>query len=844
VATAELKNPFTGQTYAHAIQQYKDRDPRAPLFGFRRRALVHFAVDPDLVYMTTRLERAATRFLPFNRGRDRGAGNPDNPLGYKTAYLWEEVWARDCWLDILARFIHLQIETRKDPETGKERRSETLVFPRYHQLDAVTRLIAAARDDGPGRNYLIQHSAGSGKSNSIGWLAHRLASLHGEDDRPVFDGVVVITDRRVLDKQLQDVIYQFEHQTGVVERITGERAGKGAELSAALSAGKRIVVATLHSFSSTAMMVDSLEGRRFAVIVDEAHSSQTGEGAATMKRILSGHEDDQEPEAEETTEDRIIQAIQARGPQPNLSFFAFTATPKKRTLELFGTPGPDARPQPFHEYSMRQAIEEGFILDVLKHYTTYRAYYRLEKAIEEDPEVDKRRARRAIARFMSLHPHNLAQKTEVMVEHFRAHTRDKIGGRAKAMVVTRSRLHAVRYFQHFQRYIREHRYDDMGVLVAFSGTVIDPEGGEYTEPGLNGFGERELPERFAKDDAHVLIVAEKYQTGFDQPLLHTMYVDKKLDGINAVQTLSRLNRTHPGKDDTFILDFVNEAEEIREAFKPFYEVTEIDAPTGPNQIYMLRTRLDEFQYYWWQEVEGFAEVFYRPKGEQAATDQARLHAFVDPAVSRFKDEPDEERREAFRSLLVGYLRMYALLSQMVDYLGADYEKLYSFGRLLRTKLPRRESEGELELDGDVALAYYRLSQTSEGDRSLQPGDREPVTGAAEVGTSRPKDDQRSPLSEIISTINDRFGTDWKPEDRLLFDQVVEDLAHDDELGEQARANDLDNFKHVFDPKALDAFIQRMERNSGIASQVLNNREMLAALMAAMMREVYDRARNE
>jgi type I restriction enzyme, R subunit len=511
VATAELKNPFTGQTYAHAIQQYKVRDPGAPLFGFKRRALVHFAVDPDLIYMTTRLEGPATRFLPFNRGRDRGAGNPDNPHGYKTAYLWQEVWARDCWLDVLARFVHLQVETEKDPNTGRERRSEKVVFPRYHQLDAVTKVIAAAREDGPGRNYLIQHSAGSGKSNSIGWLAHRLASLHGEDDRPVFDGVVVITDRRVLDEQLQDVIYQFEHQSGVVERITGERAAKGAELSAALNAGKRIVVVTLHSFSSTALMVDSLEGRRFAVIVDEAHSSQTGEGAATMKRILSGHEDDQEPEVEETTEDQIIRAIQARGPQPNLSFFAFTATPKKRTLELFGTKGVGGLPQPFHEYSMRQAIEEGFILDVLKHYTTYRAYYRLEKAIEDDPEVDKRRARRAIARFMSLHPHNLAQKTEVMVEHFRAHTQHKVGGRAKAMVVTRSRLHAVRYFQHFQRYIREHRYNDLGVLVAFSGTVIDPEGGEYTEPGLNGFGERELPDRFAKDDAHVLIVAEKYR---------------------------------------------------------------------------------------------------------------------------------------------------------------------------------------------------------------------------------------------------------------------------------------------------------------------------------------------
>ena len=662
----------------------------------------------------------------------------------------------------------------------------------------------------------------------------------------MFDGVVVITDRRVLDKQLQAVIYQFEQQTGVVERITGERAAKGAELSAALNAGKRIVVVTLHSFGSTAVMVDNLAGRRFAVIVDEAHSSQTGEGAASMKRILSGRENEQEADEEETTEDRIVRAIEARGPQENLSFFAFTATPKKRTLELFGVPGPDGDPIAFHEYSMRQAIEEGFILDVLKNYTTYRAYYRLEKAIDDDPDVDKSRARRAIAKFMTLHPHNLAQKTEVMVEHFRDHTRHKIGGKAKAMVVTRSRLHAVRYWQAFKSYIERKGYKDLGVLVAFSGEVQDPDdpSGRYTEPGLNGFGERELPERFAKDDAHVLIVAEKYQTGFDQPLLHTMYVDKKLDGIAAVQTLSRLNRTCAGKDDTFVLDFENEAEDIAAAFKPFYEVSEIDAPTDPNQIYTLKTKLDECQYYWWQEVEDFSDIFYLPKAKQTKNDQGRLHALVDKAVARFKaDEEDEEKREGFRSLLASYLRMYALLSQLVDYLGPDLEKLYSYGRMLRTKLPRREKEGELELDGDVALAYYRLNKTSEGDRSLEPGDREAITGPMEVGTSKPKDDQTSPLSEIVKVVNERFNTDWRPEDRLLLDQIVEDLAGDEELNEQARANDLDNFRHVFDPKALDAFIQRMERNKEVAGKILNDSEIRTLVMAQMMREVYGRARS-
>lgn len=596
VATAELKNPFTGQTVENAKHQYRhDRDPKEPLLRWKARALVHFAVDPDLAFMATKLDGKDTAFLPFNRGRGTGAGNPDNPSGYRTAYLWEEVWAKDNWLDILGRFVHVE-----KSDKGKDK---AVVFPRYHQWDAVRRVLAHVRARGAGENYLIEHSAGSGKSNSIAWLAHRLSGLHGADDRPIFTSVIVITDRRVLDRQLQDTIYQFEHKSGVVEKIDTD----SAQLAAALNRGTPIVISTIQKFGFILDKLSAGGDRRYAVIVDEAHGSQTGESAASLKRALAAttlekaegedRAEDDEASAEDEIEAEVRKVIGARGRQTNLSFFAFTATPKKKTMELFGEPGPDGKPGAFHLYSMRQAIEEGFILDVLRGYATYKTYYRFAKAVEDDPQVEKDKAKRAIARSASLHPHNLAQKAEVMVEHFRAHTRHRIGGRAKAMVVTRSRLHAVRYKEAFDTYLKRQGYDDLGVLVAFSGTVI-ADGGPYTEAGMNGFPEGQLREKFAGDGYQVLLVAEKYQTGFDQPLLHTMFVDKKLKGLKAVQTLSRLNRTREGKEDTFVLDFENEAEEIKEAFAPYYERPEIDEPTDPNQLYRLKTSLEGFQFFW------------------------------------------------------------------------------------------------------------------------------------------------------------------------------------------------------------------------------------------------------
>jgi type I restriction enzyme R subunit len=833
IATAELKNPLTGQSAAHARAQYRaDRDPREPLLRWKSRCLVHFAVDPDEVSMTTRLAGKSTHFLPFNRGRGTRAGNPDNPGGYKTAYLWESVWAKDTWMEILARFLHI--------EKTEKGRDKEIIFPRFHQLDAVTRLLTDVRARGAGHSYLIEHSAGSGKSNSIAWLAHHLSGLHGVDDKPAFSSVIVITDRRVLDKQLQDNIYQFEHKQGVVEKIDTD----SAQLAAALNRGTPIIISTIQKFSFVLDRIKAGGARRYAVIVDEAHGSQTGESAANLKRVLAAttlERAESEEAGDEEIDDEVLKAVQARGRQPNLSFFAFTATPKKKTMELFGTIGPDGKARPFHLYSMRQAIEEGFILDVLKHYTTYKTYYRFAKAAKEDPEVDKRRARQAIARFASLHPHNLAQKTAVMVEHFRHHTRHKIGGRAKAMVVTRSRLHAVRYKRAFDAYLREHGYADLGVLVAFSGTVID-EGDEFTEAGINGFGERELPARFEEADYHLLIVAEKYQTGFDQPLLHTMFVDKKLKGLKAVQTLSRLNRMGAGKEDTFILDFENTAEEIKEAFAPYYEQPEIDEPTDPNLLYTLKTGLEGFQYFWRQEVEDFARVFFKPRAAQKPSDQGLLHRALDPAVGRFSAEPDAERREAFRSQLASFVRLYGFASQIAAFGDPALEKLYAFARMLARKLPRREGGAALDLDDDVSLAYYRLDRTFTGAVAPDGADALPLGGPTEVGTAAPKDAAKSPLSQVITLLNERFGTDFNERDRLFMEQVVGDLAADDTLAEQARRNSIDNFRHAFDPKAREAVIGRTERNEAISSQFMSNPEFRGIVLDAMLQEFYERAR--
>jgi type I restriction enzyme R subunit len=691
VATAELKNPWTDQTVEDAKHQYKtDRDPGEPVLKFKRGALVHFAVDTHEVEYTTELAGQDTHFLPFNRGHDGGAGNPQHESGHRTAYLWEDVWAKDSWMEIIQRFIHIdEEEIVKDGVKVDE--EETMIFPRYHQLDCVRKLVDSARENGAGEDYLVQHSTGSGKSKSIAWLVHRLTSLHDDNDETVFDGVVVVTDRTVLDTQLRNTIYELDHKTGVVKAIKGEGKSKSEELAQALEAGKPVIITTLQTFPYVIEHTQGLPERDYAIVVDEAHSSQTGDMAKEMKQILSG----QDIGEDDDWEDLLAKSANARGQQESLSFFAFTATPKGKTLEAFGhTPEDGDKPEPFHLYSMRQAIEEGFILDPLQHYTTYETFYGLAKAIKEDPQVPEKKAVKAISRFLKLHPHNISQKVKIIVEHFREHTQHKIGGKAKAMVVTSSRVHAVRYKQALDDYIEEKDYD-LGALVAFSGTVEDG-GLEYTEDGMNddGVTQSNLTNKFDTQEYQVLVVADKYQTGFDQPLLHTMYVDKKLSGVQAVQTLGRLNRTHPGKEDTFVLDFQNEREDIYDAFQPYYEKTTVEETNDPQHIYQLEAELDSYQIYTQQEVDKFAKEFFSPKNRGTEQAHAKLTSHTQPALDRYKVESDEKREE-FRSKLKSFLRLYKFQSQVVNYSDTQLEKLYTFGRFLYKELPRDSQESRV-----------------------------------------------------------------------------------------------------------------------------------------------------
>jgi len=844
LVTAELKNPMTRQTWRNAVRQYKkDRDPTELIFKFKKRTLVHFAVDPDEAHMTTRLSRDSTYFLPFNLGNGTGAGNPENPGGYKTFYLWEQVWQRDSFLEIFARFIHLQVEEKKIG--NKNIKKEIMIFPRYHQRDAVQKLIASARERGTGTNYLIQHSAGSGKSNSIAWLAHRLASLHNDKDEKIFDSVLVVTDRRVLDQQLQNTIYQFEHKQGVIQKIDKD----STQLAEAISSGVPIIITTLQKFGYVTEKIGELPTRKYAVIIDEAHSSQSGESAADLKGVLAGERIKEEAKAKAEEEgladyeEEILKTMLRRGKQPNISFFAFTATPKYKTMEVFGRPGPDGKPQPFHLYSMRQAIEEGFILDVLEHYTTYETYYGLIKSIQDDPEVDKKKAAKALARFMSLHPHNIAQKAEVMIEHFRQFTRHKIGGKAKAMVVTSSRLHAVRYKLAFDKYIAEKKYADIKTLVAFSKTVIDPDvGKDYTEVGMNrGIKERELPEKFSTNEYQVLIVAEKFQTGFDQPLLHTMYVDKRLSGIQAVQTLSRLNRTHTGKEDTFILDFVNDTQEIRDAFQPYYEQTGVGKQVEVRQLYEMQARLDDKQVYYKTEAEEFCRIFYKSAEKQTPSDHAKMNACIDPAVNRFK-QLEEDAREEYRKVLVAYRNLYSYLSQIIPFQDSDLEKLYAYIRFLLNKLPR-PSGPIYKFDDEVALKFYRLEKSSEGSIALQVGEGGEVYGPTSVGTGTTQRETIE-LSRLIDILNERYGTEFTPGDQLFFDSIKEDALADDKLRQVAMANEMEGFSPTFFKRLEGLIIDRMEQNEEMTARILNEKEFQKTVYSALCKQVYEQMRAE
>lgn len=826
IFTFELKHKLSGQSAADAREQYaKARDPRDPLFKFGR-CLAHFAVDDDEVWLTTQLDGANTRFVPFNRGNAGGAGNPPNPNGYASAYLWEDVLSPESVLELIGSFIHVE-------NGGQVKR---MIFPRYHQRDAVRCLVAHAREHGPGQHYLIQHSAGSGKSNTIAWLTHRLASLHNAQNKRVFDSVIVITDRRVLDRQLQNTVRQFAQVEGVVRVIDQD----SDQLAEALNEGRDIIVTTLQKFPFVLDKVRTRQGRTYAVIVDEAHASQTGESSRHLRAVLraeSLEEAEQQDRAAEmsepTSEDLINQSIAARGRQPNLSFFAFTATPKSKTLELFGTPQPDGTFRPFHLYTMRQAIEEGYILDVLQNYTTYETYFNLLKKAQDDPRIEKSTAISLLKRYVSLHEFTIERKTAIMVEHFWSVARHKIPdaqgvGQAKAMVVTASRLHAVRYKQAFDAYLRQ-RNHPIKALVAFSGTVSD-HGLEYTEAGMNGFPESQTAEKFKSPEYRFLIVAEKFQTGFDQPLLHTMYVDKKLEGVHAVQTLSRLNRVHPGKTDVMVLDFVNRVEDIEAAFALYFEATLLSASSDPNRLYDLQSELEQFGLFTPQEVAEAAELFLR-RGEKAEKLQPILRG-----VAAKYSYLEQSERQRFKHVLRSFVNMYAFLSQVMTFRDAELERLYLFARLLMRVLPAERERLPLTVSELADLESYRVQQSYAGKLRLQKG--EPLQPFAELELSELSDPEKVALSQIIKEVNERFGTEFTEADRVFFAQLKARLVENDALQSSARVNSPESVRLLHDA-LFDRELQSMiESNFDIFKRISDNEALGHAIREKIFALVY------
>jgi type I restriction enzyme R subunit len=839
IATVELKTGFT-QSINDAIDQYKyDRKPSGEiLLSFKKRALVHFAVSTDEVYMATKLDGENTYFLPFNKGFNFGAGNPPVDGNYRTCYMWDEIWQKDNWLDIITRFIHLEKKDEFDKK-GKSKTKETLIFPRYHQLEVVNRILEDVEEKKAGSRYLIQHSAGSGKSNSIAWLAHRLQALHDEGNKIIFDSVIIVTDRRVLDKQLQETVEQFEHKDGVIEYIDEKKGGKGSQLAKALNEKKKIIITTIQTFPNILQDVGDMQGANFAVIIDEAHSSQAGDSAAKLKIALGKTKDDKD----EDLEDLIAEMIKSKQFPKNVSFFAFTATPKAKTIELFGNKKtPDSKPEAFHEYSMKQAIEEGFIRDVLEKYTPYKTFYKIAKKVDDNPEFEKDKAVKALTKYIKLHPYQISQKVEIIIEHFRKNVSSKIGGKAKAMLVTDSRQAAVRYQKAFEQYIEEKKYQDIQSIVAFSGAVKDPDFPdlEFTEQNMNGnLKGRDIKEAFDSQEYQVLIVANKFQTGFDQPLLHTMYVDKKLNGVTAVQTLSRLNRMHPDKRDTFVLDFVNDPDEIRKSFEPYYKNTILEEETDPNLLYGIQKELDGYNVYLREEIEAFVKEFYKKTNKN----QSILHGYTDPAVDRYK-ALDEEKRKDFRDKLVKFVRIYDFVCQVVSFVDVDLEKMAIFGRFLSRKIKNVEQSADaIKIDPFVELALFKIEKQAE--RHIKLEDNPPLKPASEVGTGKLKEKELIALEELLIKVNDLLSGDLSENDKADFTKgLISKVIENDDLRKQAENNSKENFKHGDYKNAVqDAVINRMEKQGDAASQVLNDKYKMEALSGLLLDVVYKALRS-
>lgn len=867
VSTIELKNEMsaTGWTVEDAKYQYRtERNPQGKLFEFKKRALVHFAVDTQEVYMTTKLEGEGTRFLPFNRGFNDGKGNPPVENDVRTAYLWREVLRKDSLMELIGRFLHLSREERKIRTDSGFRyiTSESMIFPRFHQLDAVRKLIAHTKTHGTGKNYLIQHSAGSGKSNTIAWLAHHLASLHNAEDEKIFNSVIIVTDRVVLDRQLQETVAQFEQTDGVVQKIDKDTH----QLTAALAANVPIIITTIqkfpyvmHSIQTKAKHGEHIsldtEGKRFAVIVDEAHSSQTGETAGELRQVLnkSGIEAaiaaefldlDEDEQADIEVQKNILREQFKRSRQDNLSFFAFTATPKWKTLALFDEPNEQGE-TPFHSYSMKQAIEEGFILDVLANYATYKQYFRLLRTADSDIELPKHKAKKELMRFVNLHPSVISQKVEIIIEHFQSVTRHKIGGYAKAMVVTNSREAAVRYKLAFDEYIAEKGYEGIKSLVAFSGKVILPEQTEkeYSEPSMNGgIKETELPEQFDSDNYQVLLVADKYQTGFDQPLLHTMFVDKVLSGVQAVQTLSRLNRTAKGKEDTFVLDFVNDHEAIYDAFKPYYQRTALGDIPSDEKLASLGNTLDEWKIYTQSDIDEFANIWFSGRTTPTNSEHKRLNAVIDKAIEKYKhisDDPEhnEEQQKLFKSQLQSYLNLYLFVSQILPYADSIHEKRYVYLKALMMKLPRGKQSEKLDLSKMAILQYYRLQQIGEGSIKLNEGEAEPQKGSTDVGTGQVSLTEE--LDKLIKELNEAFTTEFTLADQLFFESVEKFARENPDIVDAANNNPLSSFMDYFNTKIDDLLVGLFEQFGESVAKVLNNPQIKHKVCRRLAKQIYE-----
>ncbi len=808
VVTIELKNQLTGQNVQHAMQQYKtDRQPNDKLFGFKR-TLVHFAVDNNLAYMTTKIDGLRTYFLPFNRGNQNGAGNPQVSGKFAMHYLWEDVFTRDSLAELISRFMHVAVEKKKDPKTGRITKSETLLFPRYHQRDVVRKLIADARANGAGKNYLIQHSAGSGKSNSIAWTAHNLSDLHDANDRKVFDKIIIITDRRVLDKQLRDTVSQFEKSVGVVKG-----AKTSAELREALQDKTKIIVSTLQKFPVIVEGMEQLHGSTFAVIVDEAHSSQSGESSKALKQTLSKLED---AEAEDEANREIdpetqfaLDAQAARGRLPHVSFFAFTATPKEKTLELFGQKDAEGKFRPFSLYSMKQAIEEGFILDVLKNYTTHKMYFELaQKAAEADPEFEKKKAYRLAVNYADIHEHGIEKKAELMIEHFRSQIENRIKGKAKAMIVTKSRLHAVRYYLAVRDYLARRGYPERAV-VAFSGTVIDKSRGglEYTEASLNGFSDTETVEKFDSDEYKFLIVANKYQTGFDQPKLDVMYVDKKLGGVATVQTLSRLNRTMgKDKDEVFVLDFVNDPESIQKDFQPYFTSTVLSEATDPNILYDLKRDILSAGIFDMEQIRQHYSLLL--SGNQS--NQAVVAGLLDEAVQNW-EELDDDDKEAFRDKVVDFVRKYAFIAQLFDFGDANLEEFYEYTRNLAKKLPKAKDPMPTEIFDYLDLSTIAVSKGKKNTIGLvnTEGELDPMSSNSRVGEPIPEYER---LSLIIKSINEQFGLPEGMEEdgMLLVSRIRERVDIKKAITNNPKGAAREHFNEVLQEELMKMFRERAD----------------------------------